>query len=66
MNISISEIAVILIIALLVVKPEQMPEVAVTFGRFIKSIRRLFTKAQAEMNELLESVETHESKSKQE
>lgn len=57
MNISISEILVVLLVALLVIKPEQLPEVAVTVGRFAKSIRRLFTKVKDEMNEFIDPVE---------
>ena len=57
MNISMSEIIVILLIALLVIKPEQLPEVAYTIGRFADSIRRLFAKVKNEMNALLESAE---------
>ena len=58
MNFSISEIIVILLIALLVIKPEQLPDVAYTLGRFMQSIRRMFTKMKDEMNGLVDSVET--------
>jgi len=57
MNFSISEIIVILLIALLVIKPEQLPDVAFTLGRFVQSIRQLFTKVKDEMNGLIESAE---------
>ena len=57
MNVSISEIIVILLIALLVIKPEQLPEVAFTLGRFAQSVRRLFSKVKEEMNDVLTSVE---------
>lgn len=59
MNFSVSEIIVILLIALLVIKPEQLPEVALTLGRFAKSIRRLFSKVKDEMNGFIDSVETN-------
>jgi Sec-independent protein translocase protein TatA len=57
MNFSISELMVILLVALLVIKPEQLPEVAFTLGQFTKSIRRMFTKVKDEMNGFIESVD---------
>ena len=64
MNVSISEILVILLIALLVIKPEQLPEVAFTLGKFAQAIRRMFAKAKDEMNGFIDSVEkTNERKS---
>ena len=57
MNFSISEIIVILLIALLVVKPEQLPEVALTLGRFARSLRNMFGKVKEEMNGLIDSVD---------
>lgn len=57
MNISISEIVVILLIALLVIKPEQLPDVAFTLGRFAQTIRRMFSKVKDEMNGVIDSVE---------
>ena len=57
MNISISEILVVLLIALLVIKPEQLPDVAFTLGRFAQSVRRLFAKVKDEMNGFIDSVE---------
>lgn len=57
MNFSISEIIVILLIALLVIKPEQLPDVAFTLGRFAQTIRRMFAKVKDEMNGLIDSVE---------
>jgi Sec-independent protein translocase protein TatA len=56
-NFSISEILVILLVALLVIKPEQLPEVAFTLGQFAKSIRRMFTKVKSEMDGFMDSVE---------
>jgi Sec-independent protein translocase protein TatA len=56
-NFSISEILVILVIALLVIKPEQLPDVAFTLGRFTQSIRRMFAKVKDEMNGIIESVD---------
>ncbi len=57
MNFSISEIAVILLVALLVIKPEQLPEVAFSLGKFAQSMRRLLTKVKAEMNGVIDAVE---------
>jgi Sec-independent protein translocase protein TatA len=57
LSFSISEIIVVLLIALLVIKPEQLPEVALTLGRFVKSMRRMFDKVKDEMNGLVDSVE---------
>lgn len=57
MNFSISEIILILLIALLVIKPEQLPDVAMTLGRFVQTIRRMFSKVKDEMNGLIDSVD---------
>ena len=60
MNFSISEIMVILVIALLVIKPAQLPEVALTFGKFARSLRKMFAKVKNEMNALIDTVEKPE------
>ena len=65
MNFSISEIIVIVLIALLVIKPEQLPEVAYTVGRFAQTIRRLFAKVKDDMNGLIESVEKPSEKKRE-
>lgn len=57
MNFSISEVLVVLLIALLVIKPEQLPEVAYTMGRFAKSLRRMFGKVKDEVSGLVDAVE---------
>ena len=57
MHFSISEIVVILLIALLVIKPEQLPDVAHTLGRFAKTLRSLFSKVKNEMDGLMDSVD---------
>lgn len=54
---SISEIAVILLIALLVIKPEQMPDVAFTLGKFFKSMSRMLMNMKQEVSAVLDSVE---------
>ncbi len=50
MNFSISEILLVLLIALLVVKPEQLPDVARTLGRLMRSVRGIYSKVKEEMN----------------
>lgn len=65
MNFSISEIIVIVLIALLVIKPEQLPDVAYTVGRFAQTIRRLFAKVKDDMNGLIESVEKPSEKKRE-
>lgn len=57
MSFSISEILVILLVALLVIKPEQLPDVAFSLGRFAQSVKRLFAKVKEEMNGFIETVE---------
>lgn len=64
MNFSISEILLILLIALLVIKPEQLPDVAYTLGRFARSFRNMFGKVKDEVTGIIDSVEKpNESKS---
>jgi Sec-independent protein translocase protein TatA len=61
--VSLSEIIVILLIALLVIKPEQLPDVALTLGRFIQSVKRIVGKVKNEMHDILDSVDkTNERK----
>ena len=57
MNFSISEILLVLLIALLVIKPEQMPDVARTLGRLVKTVRGMFAKVKEEMNDLMEPID---------
>ena len=66
MNFSISEIIVILLIALLVIKPEQLPDVAFTMGKFAKSLRKMFGKVKDEMNGLIDAVEKQPDERKRE
>lgn len=39
MDISFSEILLVLLVALLVIKPEHLPQAATSLGRFLKSLR---------------------------
>lgn len=57
MNFSISEIIVILLIALLVIKPEQLPEVAFSLGRFAQTVRRLFAKMKNEVESFIDPAD---------
>lgn len=49
MNVSMSEILLILLIALLVIKPEQLPDVAFSLGKMLKGVRKMFSKIQDEI-----------------
>jgi Sec-independent protein translocase protein TatA len=64
-NFSISEIIVILLIALLVIKPEQLPDVAHTLGRFFQSVRQMISKVKNEMNGFIDSVENPAEKKRE-
>ena len=57
MNFSLSEIIVVLVVALLVVKPEQLPDVAFSLGRFAKSMQRMMAKIKNEMTSLMDEAE---------
>ena len=50
MNVSLSEIIVILLVALLVIKPEQLPEVALKLGKWTKGLRKTYTKVRQEID----------------
>lgn len=60
MNVSVSELLVILLVALIVIKPEQLPDVAFTLGRFTQSIRRMIKKMKEEMNGLIDTADKPE------
>ena len=63
MSVSFGEIALVVLIALLVVKPEQLPEVALMAGRLFKSSRRFLNTMKGNMNQLIDSIEqTNERK----
>jgi Sec-independent protein translocase protein TatA len=54
-NISISELLLVFLIGLLVVKPEQLPQFGLTLGRFIKTMRSFFSKIKQEMQAVIDS-----------
>lgn len=56
MHISLSEILVILLVALLVIKPEHLPDAAFTLGRLIKWFRKTATKIKREIEEPLDQL----------
>jgi Sec-independent protein translocase protein TatA len=49
-SISISEIAVVLVVALVVIKPEQLPDVAFKLGKWAKQLRGTMTKLRREID----------------
>lgn len=49
MNISFSELLVIVVVVLLVIKPERLPEVAKTLTRWIKWMRQTAAKLKNEL-----------------
>lgn len=55
MSISFSEILVTLLVALLVIKPEHLPDAAQTLGRWVKWLRRLTANIKHEMEEPFQS-----------
>ncbi len=62
MSFSISEILVVLLVALLVVKPDQLPDVALTLGRFAKTLRKIIGKFKQEVNDFIEPIEKSDGK----
>lgn len=54
MNISLSEIILVLVIAVIVIKPEQLPAIAKIVGQFIKYIKQFIAKIKSEMNEFID------------
>lgn len=57
MNFSVSEVILILLIALIVIKPEQLPDVAFSLGRFAQTIRRMMGKMKSEVSGFIEEIE---------
>lgn len=50
MNIHLSELFVVLIVALLVIKPEHLPKIALKMGRWVGWARQHFLKIKREMD----------------
>lgn len=49
MNINFSEILVILVVALLVIKPDRLPDAAFKLGRWVKWFRQMVAKIKNEL-----------------
>jgi sec-independent protein translocase protein TatB len=62
MHISFSEILVILLVALLVIKPEQLPGAAFALGKWVKWLQQIVTHVKREIAEPLSSDHDHERK----
>ena len=56
MNISISEIIVVLLIALLVLKPDDMPVVARKLGQVVSRVRGMANKVKHEVADFCDST----------
>lgn len=50
MSFSISEIMVVLVVALVVIKPEQLPDVAYKLGKWAKQVRSTMHKLRREID----------------
>lgn len=50
MSINLSEVLVVLVVALLVLKPEQLPGAAFKLGKWTKSLRGTMTKLRRELD----------------
>lgn len=61
MNINLSEILLVLIVALVVIKPEQLPDVAFKLGRWSKQLRTGMNKLRRELDGTLTLPEKTES-----
>ena len=48
------ELCVVAIVALLVVGPEKLPSVLNSFGKWIATVRKMFSNAQQQLNEELQ------------
>lgn len=65
MALSISECLLVLFVGLLVIKPDQLPEVMQQLGRLVRSVRQMVMRLQSEMQGLLNTVDnTDEQKHK--
>jgi len=64
MSISLGEILMILLVALLVIKPERLPEVASLLARWIRAAQRLISKIKHELDPLPAQYSYQEEKKK--
>lgn len=56
MNISISEILVVLLVALIVIRPEQLPGVAFELGQWVKRFKSMTLKLRREIDGTVNQV----------
>lgn len=63
MNIHFSELLLILLVALLVIKPERLPEVAFKLGRFVHWVRHSISKIKTEIDKPLQPNQSDHSSS---
>lgn len=66
MTASVGEIAVVALIALLVIKPEQLPSAALMVGRLLKTSRGLLGTAKTQLHQWIEAVDVTTKKSESE
>ena len=59
MNISMSEILVVLLVALLVIRPEQLPDVAQKLGGLVRTFKRAMQHLKQEFNALTDDKSPH-------
>ncbi len=62
MQISLSEIIVILLVALVVIKPEQLPDVLLTMKRLVMRLRLIFANFKRAIEEPFTHSSDHERK----
>ncbi len=62
MNISLSEMILVLLVALIAIRPEQMPEVAAMLGRLARLVRSLSANIKSEVNALIHSSENSDER----
>ncbi|EKD74378.1 MAG: hypothetical protein ACD_44C00475G0005 [uncultured bacterium] len=60
MHASLSEILLILLVALLVIKPEKLPDAAFTLGRWLKWFRQTIIKIKQEVEEPLKQLSSEQ------
>ena len=60
MHASLSEILLILLVALLFIKPEKLPDAALTMGRWLKWFRQSIIKIKQEVEEPLKQLSSEQ------
>jgi len=62
MNLNISELLVIAFVALLVIKPAQLPNAAYKLGHCVRTLRHFFLKTKNDLTSLLDTTQKHNDK----